>query len=159
MPSIKCHSEWIVIGVHKYLTEYYFLHVHAFYHDLLGCFFIIRMPWYLTGKRCLLTCMQHIRRLTRVLLQHTKHYSHASYYHAAHKILLACSARNIAHIQFTKGYSCATHFVSHACFDLSHDKNWRTHTCSLHASVNLDVNCTAVTMPVLHTNLLSVVAW
>ena len=30
---IQCHPELIIgIGVHKYLTECYFLHIHVFYH-------------------------------------------------------------------------------------------------------------------------------
>ena len=65
------------------------------------------------GKRWLLTCIQHTRRLIRV--QHTKHYLHASYHCAAHKLLLACSARKIAHVQYTKFDLHAAHFVSHAC--------------------------------------------
>ena len=73
-------------------------------------------------------------------MQHTKHYSQTSYCRAVHKLLLACSTR--AHLQYTKVDFCAAHFVSHACFDSSHDKNWRTHVCSLHLSVNLDVSCT-----------------
>ena len=94
------------------------------------------------GKRWLLTCIQHSRRLIRV--QHTKHHSRASYHHALHKLLLSCSARKMAHVQYTKFDSRATHFVSHACFDSSHDKNWRMHVCSPHASVNLDVSFTVV---------------
>ena len=35
------------------------------------------MPRSFSGKRRLLTCMQHTRTLTRV--QHTKHYSHAAH--------------------------------------------------------------------------------
>ena len=100
------------------------------------------MPWYFTGKRWLLICMQHTCRLSRV--QHTKHYLRASYYRAAHKVLLACSAWNIARVQYTEVHPHAAHFVSHACFDSSHDKNWRTQACSLHGSVNLDLSCTII---------------
>ena len=38
---IQCHPERIGIGIRKYLTEYYFLHVHVFYHVLLACRFIV----------------------------------------------------------------------------------------------------------------------
>ena len=38
---IQYHPEWIGIGVHKYLTEYYFLRVHVSYHILLVCQFIV----------------------------------------------------------------------------------------------------------------------
>ena len=38
---IQCHPEWIRIGVHKYLTEYYLLHVHVSYHVLLAYHFIV----------------------------------------------------------------------------------------------------------------------
>ena len=38
---IQCHPEWIGIGVRKYLTEYYFLHVHVSYHVLLSCHFTV----------------------------------------------------------------------------------------------------------------------
>ena len=72
-------------------------------------------------NRWLLTCIQHTRRLIRV--QHTKHYSHAPYHHAAHELLLVCNTQKITCVQYTKFDSLATHFVSHACFDLSHDKN------------------------------------
>ena len=69
---------------------------------------------------------------------------------AAHEALLACflllcSTRKIVRVQYTKIDLHAAHFVSHACFDSSHYKNWRTHTCSLHTSVNLDVSCTVRT--------------
>ena len=84
--------------------------------------------------------MQHTRRLTHV--QHMKHYLRASYYCAAHKLLLVCSTRKIARVQYKKVDSHAVHFTSHAYFDSSHDKNWRTHSSSPHASVNLDVSCT-----------------
>ena len=55
-------------------------------------------------------------------MQHIKHYSYASYYRAAHEVLLACSAQNIAHIQYMKVDLHAAHFMSHACFNVSHDK-------------------------------------
>ena len=96
-----------------------------FYHALLACHFVVYLDLFLT--RWLFTCMQHIRRLTRV--QHTKHYSRASYYHA-HKVLLVCSAQNIVHMQYTKVDSHAAHFVSQACFDWVTRQNWRTHMCS-----------------------------
>ena len=73
------------------------------------------MSWSFSGWRWMLTCMQHTTRLTR--MQYTKHYSHASYYHAAHEVLLACSTQNIIHVQYTKVDSRATHFMSHMCFD------------------------------------------
>ena len=38
---IQCDPECIGIGVRKYLTEYYFLHVHMSYHVLLACHFIV----------------------------------------------------------------------------------------------------------------------
>ena len=118
-----------------------------------GVFFCC-MPWSFSDKRWLLTCMQHTRRLTHV--QHMKHYSRASYYHAAHELLLACSAPKIAHVQYVKVDLNAAHFVSHVCFDLSHDKNRRTHACLPHASVKLDMSCTVAilvnTAPVIRKN-------
>ena len=41
------------------------------------------MPWFVSGKRWQLTCVQHIRRLSH--MQHTKYYSRASYNRAAHE--------------------------------------------------------------------------
>ena len=72
------------------------------------------MPWSFSGKRWLLTCMQHAKRLTR--MQHTKHYSCTSYCHAAHELILACSTRNIARV-CRKVYSPTSHFMSHVCSD------------------------------------------
>ena len=69
---INCHLEWIGIGVRKCLTEYYSLHIHVFYHVLLGYFFVVCLD-----PSLVLPCMQHTRRLTRV--QHMKHYSRTSY--------------------------------------------------------------------------------
>ena len=94
------------------------------------------------GKRWLLTCIQHIRTLIHV--QHTKCYSCASYHRAVHELLVACSAWKLVRMQYMKFDSLAVHFVPHACFNSSYDKNWRTHMCSPHASVNLDVSCTVV---------------
>ena len=45
------------------------------------------------------------------------------YYHATHTFSLACSTQKIAHVQYTKVDLRAANFMSHACFDLSHDKN------------------------------------
>ena len=64
--------------------------------------------------------------------------------------LLSCSTQSISHVQhtkiayvqYTKVNSHAAHFMSHTCFDSSHNKKWRTHTCSSHVSVNLDMSCT-----------------
>ena len=36
----------------KYLTEYYFLHVHVFYHVLLGCFFVVCLDPSLANDSC-----------------------------------------------------------------------------------------------------------
>ena len=76
---------------------------------------------------------------------------------AAHKALLACFLLScitwiITRVQRTENSSCVVHESWLACspfyvirvFCLSHDKNWRTHTCSPHASVNLDMSCTVV---------------
>ena len=71
-----------------------------------------------------------------------KHYSSAFYYHATHELLLTCSARKIACMQYIKVDLRAAHFVSHACFDSSHDKYCRKYVCSPHTSVNLNVSCT-----------------
>ena len=46
------HLDWIGIGVCKYLTEYYFLRVHAFYHVLLGCFFFVCLDPSLAKDDC-----------------------------------------------------------------------------------------------------------
>ena len=64
----------------KYLTECHILCVHAFYHVLLACNFIVSF----SGKGWQLTCMQHTRRLTH--MQYTKYDLYASYYRAAHKV-------------------------------------------------------------------------
>ena len=124
-----------------------------FYHVLLGCFFVVCLDPSLAKD---VTCMQYTRRLTHV--KHTKHYSRASYYRAAHKLLLVCSARKIAHAKYTKVDSCAAHFVSHTCFDSSHAKYWRMHACSLHASVNLrhELYCITRVLTTVHLYLLAV---
>ena len=41
----------------------------------------------------------------------------ASYYCAAHEVLLVWSVRNIVCVQYTKVDLCAAHFMSHACSD------------------------------------------
>ena len=126
------------VEVRKYLIEYYFLCIQRF---ITFCWVLVCCkPWSFSGKRWKLTCMEHTRRLLR--MQHRKHYSRASYYYASHEKLLVCSARKIVCAQHTKVDSRAAHFVSHVCFDSRHDKNWITHACSSHTSVNLDVSCT-----------------
>ena len=67
--------------------------------------------------------MHHTRRLTH--MQHTKRYSHAPYYRAAHKLLLVCSVRKIASVQYMKVDSHAAHFVS---LDSSYNKKFKN-TC------------------------------
>ena len=47
----------------------------------------------------------------------------ASYHRAVHKLLLTCSTQKITRIQYTKFDLHVAHFVSHPCFDSSHDKN------------------------------------
>ena len=83
-------------------------------------------------------------------------------FHAVHKtlptcFLLLCIIRIITHMQRTKNSSCAVHEswlawspfrVTHV-FDSRHDKNWRTHACSLRTSVNLDVSCTVCILSLL----------
>ena len=46
---IQCHPEWIGIGAHKYLTEYYFLCFHVSYHVLLVCHFIVCLDSFLVN--------------------------------------------------------------------------------------------------------------
>ena len=70
------------------------------------------IPWSFPDKRWLLICMQHTRRLTSV--QHTKHYSLASNYCAAHKLLLACCTLKLAHVQYKIVDSCAA-LSYHTC--------------------------------------------
>ena len=124
-------------GVHKYLTKYYFLCVYAFYHVLLGCFLLY----------ALILLWQNMA--VNLHAAHKKAYSHAAHEALLACFLLSCITRitrvqrtKIARVQYTKVDSCAAHFVSHVCFDLSHDKKWRTHACSPHTSVNLEVSCT-----------------
>ena len=73
------------------------------------------IPRFFPGKGWQLTCVQHTRRLTRV--QHTKYYSHASYYHAAYKVWIMYSTQNIACTQYTRVDLCTAHCVSHVSFD------------------------------------------
>ena len=136
------------VRVHKYLTEYLLTICLCVLSCFVGVLFCC-MPWSISDKRRLLTYMQHTRKLT--CMQHRKHYSCVSCYRASHEQLLACSAWKIACIQYTKVDSCAAHFVSHACFDSRHNKNWRTHACSPHVSVNLDVSCTVAIWQNAHT--------
>ena len=74
----------------------------------------------------------------------TRSITHASYYRAAHELLLTFTAQKIAFVWYTKVDLCAVHFMSRTCFNSSHNNNWRTHACSSHASVKLDVSCTVV---------------
>ena len=92
-----------------------------------------------------MTRMQHTRRITRV--QHTKSDSCAvSPLACSTWILLACSAGNIARMQ---PVACHMRFRR-----VWHDKNWRTHACSAHASVNLEISCIIKQIPQLHITLL-----
>ena len=47
--SMKTSSKVLVC---KYLTEYYFLCVHVFYHALLGCFFVVCLDPSLAKDGC-----------------------------------------------------------------------------------------------------------
>ena len=85
-------------------------------------------------------------------MQHTKDYSHASYYCASHKYIHTCSARKTARMQYMRVDLHAAHFVSHTCFDSSHNKNWITHACLLHVSVKLDMSCTVCTYCIVSTH-------
>ena len=49
-------------------------------------------------------------------------YSCVSYHHAARELLLTCSTQKVSRMQYTKFDSHVAHFVSHACFDSSHNK-------------------------------------
>ena len=119
------------VGVRKYLTEYYFLRVHTFYYVLWSAFSLYALIplWQKTAVNL-----------------HTAHKK--TDLCAAHEALLVCFlllciTRIITHVQHMKKVnSRVAHFVLHACFDSRHDKNWRTHACSSHASVNLDMSCT-----------------
>ena len=103
------------IGMHKYVLDWILFsscpHVLSHFASVLFCC----MSWSFSGKRWLLTCMQQIRRLTH--MQHAKRYSRASCCHAAHEVLLVCSARNIALMLYMTAYSRAAYFMSHVCFD------------------------------------------
>ena len=55
----------------------------------------------------------------------------------------------MARMQYTEVDSRATDFMWHVCFDWRHSKNWRTHACSPHTSVNLDLSCTVVVIYLL----------
>ena len=133
--SIQCHPEWIRKG---YINTQQNSCPHVLSH--FGSMLFRCIPWSFSGKGWLLTCIQHTRRLTRV--QHTKYDLHASYYRTAHEVLLACSTRNIACVQYMKVDSRAVHLHSVTCIFLTLDKNWGTYACSPHASINLDVSCT-----------------
>ena len=85
------------------------------------------------GINSTVTRVQYTRRVTRV--QHTKSDSRAvSLLACSTQISLMCSARNIACMQ---PIACHT---SLTCGSL--DKNWRTHMCSVHVNVNLEMSCT-----------------
>ena len=94
--------------------------LHAAHKALLACF--------------LLSCANYYSRFTHVHLPLISDYS---------KIICA-QCTKIARLQYTK-LTCVQPILSHACCDSSHDKNWRTHACSPHAGVNLDVSCTVHT--------------
>ena len=77
--------------------------------------------------------VQHTRRVTRV--QHTKSDSRAVVLLACSTwISLVCSAWNTARV---RPVACHTHLTH-----VSLNKNWRTHACSVHTSVNLEISCT-----------------
>ena len=129
------------VGIRKYLTEYYFLHgVHTFYHVLLGCFFVV----------CLIPSLA-----VNLYAAHNKTDSRA-----AHKALLACfllscitqiitqmqRMKNSLHAVHESWLVCSLFRLTRVLFDSRHSKNWRTHACSSHVSVNLVVSCTVYTV-------------
>ena len=102
-------------GVHKYLTEYYFLCVHMFYHVLLGAFLLYALilfwqktavNFYAAHKKtdlravheALLTCFL-LSCITRIItrVQCTKNSMRA-----VHKSWLACSPFRVPHVFWFK---------------------------------------------------------
>ena len=119
---IQCHPEWFGIRVCKYLTEYYFLHVHMSYYVLLACHFIVYLD----------SSVVKFIMAVNLCAAYKKTDSHA-----AHKVLLACflqsystqrwilcSARNIAHMLYSKVNSRITHE-----FGLSQSTKIEEHMC------------------------------
>ena len=62
-----------------------------------------------------------------------KYYSHASYYHATHEVLLVYSAQNIACVQYMEVDLHAAHFVSHSYYDWATQQKLKN-TCMFSAS-------------------------
>ena len=82
-------------------------------HTCTSCYQTCKIISTCAGKRWLLTCIQHTRR--PICVQHTKHYSRASYHRATHELLLACSVWKIARMQCMKNCSRAVHEIWLAC--------------------------------------------
>ena len=70
--------------VYRYLTEYYFLHVHMFYHVWLTCHFIVCLGSYL-AKMAVNSHATH--KITGLRTADKKSDSRA-----VHEVLLICSA-------------------------------------------------------------------
>ena len=99
----KCHLECILecigIGVRKYMAKYYFLCIYAFYHVLLGCFFVVCLDPSLAKDGCWLACStqkdwlacitQSITHVLLTIMQHTNYY-----WHAAHKKWFVCITKS-----------------------------------------------------------------
>ena len=124
------------VGVHKYMTEYYFLCVRMFYHVLLGCFFVVRIPWSFSGKRRLLTCIQHTRRLES---------------RAAHGALLTCfllscitqiiTCKNSSHAVHESWLACSSFHITYVFWLQLRQKLKNTCVFTTH-EWKLDVSCT-----------------
>ena len=142
---IQCHPEWIGIGVHKYLTECYFLCIHTFYSCFASVSFHCK-PWFFSGKWWQLTYMQCTGRLTHV--QHVKFNSCTSYYRATHEVWLVCSAQNMASVQHMKSELMCT-----LKFDWVTQQKLKNTSVFAQASINLDVSCTVSMHDVLANGL------
>ena len=85
----KCRLEWIGIGVCKYIIEYYFLCVHAFYYILLGVF-------------CCTLILLWQKMAVNLHVAHKETDSHAAHEALLACFLLSCNTWIISCVQHTK---------------------------------------------------------
>ena len=86
---------------------------------------------------------------------------------AAHEVLLVCIARSLTHMLLTMyhaQYNTQSVWVQHIACHMqvltgSLNKNWRTHACLAHASVNLEVSCAVPVVSYTLEHISEITGW
>ena len=126
------------------MTECYFFMPT---HFIMPCqraisFYLLILLW----QRMTFNLLKHTRSIQEAYKKIDSQAAHevrTSYYCAAHKVWIMCSTQNIAHIQYTKVYSCAACCMSHTCFDwVTWQKLKNTCVFSTYECQFIDVGCT-----------------